>query len=211
MPGKSFVAILIIIIITFAAIQLIIHYRAPVGIEVALSKLPMARGEWVGKPEELPQSIVELLSPDDIFAASFINQNGNRVQLFVDYYSPQNTVGSIHSPRNCLPGSGWLIEGSEPRSIEISGHTIRAVRFHLILGQARQVMDFWYITRMGETADDFRLKFNTMISSLVLRPTDKAFVRFVTPNDPSSLAALDEFEQLYIHEIYSCLPFGERR
>ena len=136
-----------------------------------------------------------------------MNRNGDRVQLFVDYYSPENTVGSIHSPRNCLPGSGWVIMGSAPKAIEYNGRSMGPARFSPALGQARQVMDFWYITRMGETASDYRLKFYTMVSSLILRPTDKAFVRFVALDDPRSVAAMEAFERQFIHEIYACLPF----
>ena len=157
--------------------------------------------------EKIPEPIVEMLSPDEILSASFTNSSGNKVQLFVDYYAPENSVGSIHSPRNCLPGSGWVIAGSEPNTIEFGGRQIDAVRFYLALGSSRQVMDFWYITRFGETANDFRLKFNTMVSSLVLRPTDKAFVRFVTDDDSRSVAAMEEFEGLFIGEVYKGLPF----
>jgi hypothetical protein len=68
-------------------------------------------------------------------------------------------------------------------------------------------MDFWYITRFGETASDYVLKLNTMISSLMLRPTDKAFVRFVAADNPESIAAMERFERLFITEIYDHLPF----
>jgi len=68
-------------------------------------------------------------------------------------------------------------------------------------------MDFWYITRYGETANDYKLKFYTMISSLTLRPTDKAFVRFVANGDSLSIAAMEEFEAVIIGDIYGHLPF----
>jgi EpsI family protein len=207
MEKKTLVIFLGLIAATFAAAQIIVHYRAPAGLNSDFRRLPLTKGEWVGRLEELPKPIIELLSPDEIFAASYINRNGSRVQLFVDYYSPENTIGSIHSPRNCLPGSGWVITGSVPKVIEYEGRAIGAVRFYLSLGQARQVMDFWYITRMGETASDYMLKFYTMVGSLILRPTDKAFVRFVTLDDPPSVAAMEAFERQFIQEIYGCLPF----
>jgi hypothetical protein len=46
-----------------------------------------------------------------------------------------------------------------------------------------------------------------MVSSLMLRPTDKAFVRFVAADSPQSIAAMERFERLFIAEIYSHLPF----
>jgi EpsI family protein len=207
MEKKAFIAFLVLILATFVAIQFVAHYRAPVGLKADFQKLPLTKDQWVGRPEELPQPIVEMLSPDEIFAGSFSNPEGIRVQLFVDYYSPENTVGAIHSPRNCLPGSGWAISGMTSKPIDYGGRKISAVRFYLKREQSHQVMDFWYVTRLGETASDYRLKFDTMISSLILRPTDKAFVRFVTNDEARSIAAMEDFEKIYIGEIYGSLPF----
>jgi EpsI family protein len=207
MAKKAFIGILSIIGATFLATTLVSHCRAPMGLRADFDRIPLGKGEWVGSREEVPQPIVEMLSPDAILSASFVSKKGDKVHLFVDYYSPQNTVGAIHSPRNCLPGSGWIIAGSGPRLLEFSGRKIHAGRFKLTLGKANQIMDFWYITRFGETASDYRLKFNTMISSLVLKPTDKAFVRFVASDDPGSIAAMEEFEKLFTDEIYKALPF----
>ncbi len=207
MEKKTFIIFLVLILATFAAIQTVTHYRAPVGLRADFQKLPLTKDQWIGQPEELPQPIVEMLSPDEIFAASFRNPEGAQVQVFVDYYSPENTVGAIHSPRNCLPGSGWIISGMTPQVIEFGNRKINAVRFYLNRDRSHQVMDFWYVTRMGETASDYRLKINTMVSSLILRPTDKAFVRFVTADEAGSVGAMEDFEKLFIGDIYRSLPF----
>jgi EpsI family protein len=207
MEKKSFIAILTILVFTFTACTVIKYYRAPVRKMVTIKDLPLAKDGWVGKPDYVSPDTREMLSADGLFSASYISPSGSSVQLFVDYFSPENIAGAIHSPRNCLPGSGWVIVGSVPRIIDAGERRISASRFSLELGGSRDVMDFWYITRYGETASDYRLKFNTMISSLTLRPTDKAFVRFVTSDDSQSIAALDKFERLYIDEIYRRLPF----
>jgi len=207
MGKKSFAAILAVLLITFLATGLLRYYRAPVQRSVTLDRIPLSISEWLGVPDEVPRPVLDLLRPDQLFSATFGNDSGTRVHLFIDYYSPRNTTGAIHSPRNCLPGSGWVISGSAPRTIALNGRSISANRFLLTLGESRQVMDFWYITRYGETANDYVLKLNTMISSLTLKPTDKAFVRFVTADDTKSIAAMEEFEKLIISEIYRNLPF----
>ncbi len=207
MEKKSFIAILTILLITFLVCTVIKYYRAPVGRVVTIERLPLSVGGWLGKPDDVSPDTRELLSPDALFSAAYMSPSGSKVQLFIDYYSPENSTGAIHSPRNCLPGSGWVIVGTSPRIIEAGKKRISASRMSLALGESRDVMDFWYITRYGETASDYRLKFNTMVSSLTLRPTDKAFVRFVARDNPESVAALEDFERLFIDEIYKRLPF----
>jgi hypothetical protein len=95
----------------------------------------------------------------------------------------------------------------EPREININGRIIKANRFHLRLGETKQVMDFWYITRHGETANDYKFKIYTMLSSLTLQPTDVAFIRFVAYDTPSGKQALDDFEQTFVPVIYGYLPY----
>ena len=68
-------------------------------------------------------------------------------------------------------------------------------------------MDFWYVTRRGETANDYQFKLYTMISSLTLQPTDVAFIRFAAYDTPAGLQALDDFEQTFVPLIYSYLPY----
>ena len=69
-------------------------------------------------------------------------------------------------------------------------------------------MDFWYVTNYGETANDYVFKWYETLSSITFRPKDVAFIRIITNDDPRSLAALARFEQLFIRQIYSHLPFS---
>ena len=84
---------------------------------------------------------------------------------------------------------------------------IPASRLYVKYGQALRVVDYWYITSHGETANDYTLKFYTMVSALQFKPTDVAFVRFVSPADSTSLAQLDQFEQEMSQQVYTLLPF----
>jgi EpsI family protein len=207
MGKKQFIVLLILVCLTSAFALTVKYYRADVSVGRVLANIPLAEGQWIGGRDDVPEYVIEVLDPDDIFSAYYTNGTGQRVHLFIDYFSPDNRSGGIHSPRNCLPGSGWMIEGNEEITIVAAGRKIPAARFYLSLGKSRQVMDFWYVTRYGETANDYRLKFNTMVSSLTLQPTDKAFIRFVTANDPASIAAMEEFIRLISDDIYRNLPF----
>ena len=111
---------------------------------------------------------------------------------------------------NCLPASGWVVEGSALRTIDLGTRTLPAKRLMLRYKQVGHVMDFWYVTPWGETSNDYRLKFNEMLTSLTLRSRHLTFVRFVAKDSPECLAALDRFEKTFLPEIYSRLPLSLR-
>lgn len=207
MSRKAFIVMLSIITVTFSFNTMIKYYRPQDSVDMSFDHFPLLKGEWIGEKDSLAPAVVALLNPDQIFSATYTNRDEIKIQLFFDYFSSKNIKGAVHSPRNCLPGSGWIITSSSKKNIEFGIRVIAANRFYLRLKDSKQVMDYWYITRYGETANDYVLKAYTMISSLTFRPTDVAFIRFVVNQDPESLEALEEFEKAFINEIYESLPF----
>lgn len=206
MGKKTFILMLVLVVATGTFVILITNYQ-PAAMESAhLESLPLEFDGWAGVQETIPGYVIDQLNPAGIFAANYSNRDGTRINLLVDYFSG-NDPGGPHSPRNCMPGAGWVIEDSFDRPLNFDGRTIPAVRFVLRLGESRRVMDFWYVTKHGETANDYAFKFYVMLSSLSLQPTDIAFIRFFAPADSISLAALDRFEEASLPLIYERLPF----
>lgn len=207
MAKKTFLAFLSILVITFLFCSAIRYYKPRTSSRTEFENFPMEKGGWVGEKDYLIPAVAEMLNPTEIFSATFTNPEGIEIHLFFDYFSRQDSWGGPHSPRNCLPGSGWAILDTEEREIVVDGRTIKIGRFYMRLGESEKVMDFWYVTRYGETANDFMFKLYTMISSLTFRPNDIAFIRIVGSDDPKSLLALDEFEKVFVYEIYDYLHF----
>jgi hypothetical protein len=89
-----------------------------------LGSLPVELGQWKLQGEQpLEPVVLEYLKPDSYVLRDYGNQAGNSsINLFVAYFkSLQNSYGP-HSPRVCLPGSGWLIRSSRIRPLPVPGH-----------------------------------------------------------------------------------------
>lgn len=207
MDRKSFFIMLSILGVTLAFCQAIRRYRPAPSATVDFTTFPMQLEDWIGRPDNVPDYVIDLLQPEQMFSATYTNSEGVRVQLFFDYFTSEGGSAGPHSPRNCLPGAGWQIRSVEENEIILSDRTVVAGRFDLGMENAGQVMDFWYITQYGETANDYVFKFYSMLSSLTFRPGDVGFVRLLADPTPEGLAGLEEFEQLFISHIYQHLPF----
>lgn len=207
MDKKSFYISLIVITITFVLTLMIKFYRPATAGDVNFDSFPLTIGDWQGTKEVVDPQVLELLNPQAIISANYTNNEGITVHLLFDFFSSEATFGGPHSPRNCLPGSGWIIEETLTNDIEIRNRIIPAGRFQLQLNNSGKVMDFWYITHYGETANDYMFKIYMLVSALTFKPRDIAFIRFVAQDDPKSLVALEEFQSLVLKEIYGHLPF----
>ncbi len=207
MDKKSFYISIVVISITFIMTLFIKFYRPASAGDVNFDSFPLEIGDWKGTKEEVDPEVLEILNPQAIISATYINSDGISVHLLFDFFSSDATFGGPHSPRNCLPGSGWIITETVSNDIKNANSVIPAGRFQLQLNKSTKVMDFWYITHYGETANDYIFKLYELMSALTFKPRDIAFVRFVSKDDPKSLKALEEFQTLILKEIYEHLPF----
>src|SRR6266542_221866 len=81
----------------------------PVNLAHPLTSLPAQMGAWQ-KVSETPveQSVLDVLRADDTLSRGYVSPELRRgVNLFVAYFRSQTTGVAPHSPKNCLPGSGW--------------------------------------------------------------------------------------------------------
>lgn len=208
MGRKSFLIMLSLLVVTLAFCQAIRQFRPAPTATVDFSTFPMQLDDWIGRRDEVPDYVIDLLQPEQIFSATYTNSDGIRVQLFFDYFTSEGSSAGPHSPRNCLPGAGWQITSVEDNEIILSDRIVPAGRFELRMEKTGKVMDFWYITQHGETANDYVFKFYSMLSSLTFRSGDVGFVRLLADRTPEGLAALEEFEQLFVSHVYRHLPFN---
>jgi|GEM_PF-1845469 len=207
MGTKTFVLIFVLLVVTFTA-TMAVRYLQPVSTaEVSFDSFPLEKEGWTGFREAVPGYVMDLLQPKEIFSGTYISDSGVRIHLLFDFFASGSSFGGPHSPRNCLPGSGWVISGTEPREFDGGNRAIQTGRLSLQYGEESHLMDFWYVTEYGETANDYAFKFFSMLSSLTFKPRDVAFVRFVAPDTEEGRAAMDEFQSLFVPEIYAVMPF----
>ncbi|MBW1750731.1 MAG: VPLPA-CTERM-specific exosortase XrtD, partial [Deltaproteobacteria bacterium] len=72
-------------------------------------EFPLEIGEWKGQIGSLDSITLDALKLDDYVIGDYRNSGGNVINFYVAYYGSQRSGASVHSPRSCLPGGGWLI------------------------------------------------------------------------------------------------------
>lgn len=70
------------------------------------------------------------------------------VTLFVAYYASQRSGHTIHSPLNCLPGTGWEWVERKQRRIDVApGQTIELNGNVARRASQQDLVDYWYQSR----------------------------------------------------------------
>lgn len=148
-----------------------------------LSRLPEKLGEWRQKGEEtrFEQQTEAVLRTTDYTMRDYVLPSGRTANLYVGYYASQRTGATYHSPQNCLPGAGWVLQ--EPEIIEINtahGKSFAANRFLIVNGNYRAILVYWYQGRGRVVASEYTDKVYTVLDSVLRRRSDGAMVRVMT-------------------------------
>src|SRR5271170_3391498 len=70
---------------------------------------------------QLDKETLDVLNADDILSRVYQNSAGRYANLFVAYFQTQRNGKAPHSPKNCLPGSGFYALENTTIEIPISG------------------------------------------------------------------------------------------
>ena len=106
---------------------------------------------------------------------------GRAVGLYVGYYGSQQQGDSIHSPLNCLPGSGWEPVSKGALTVTAGGRPITVNRYVIRKGVDRVLVLYWYQSHGRVVADEYASRAYMVWDAMRTHRTDAALVRVIVP------------------------------
>lgn len=149
----------------------------------SLSMFPEAFGDWrLYQEGVVEKENAEVLRADDLLNRTYAGPGGY-ANLFVAFFKTQRAGQAPHSPKNCLPGSGWVPEIADTTSIEVAGGLppITVNRYVVQKGQSKSVVLYWYQSRDRVVASEYEAKFYVVADAIRYNRTDTSLVRIVVP------------------------------
>ena len=179
-----------------------------------LVEFPNTFAGWrIVKDLPLEPEIQDVLKADDTLNRIYSNPAvGMEANLFVAFFRTQRTGQSPHSPKNCLPGSGWEPIQTGLVTIPVAGRAepLVANRFVTAHGDERDVTIYWYQSHTRIIASEYKAKFWLVADSIRYRRSDTALVRIIVPvenNDPDAATAVGvRFAQALFPDLTRQLP-----
>jgi EpsI family protein len=175
---------------------------------------PAQFGDWKLATEGVvEQETLEVLRADDVMTRVYAESGtGRAASLFVAYFKTQRTGQAPHSPKNCLPGSGWAPSTSDVIPIAVRGQEapLRVNRYIVQRGEEKSVVLYWYQTPKRVIASEYDAKFYLVLDSIRYHRSDTALVRVVTPvvngNEDAATKTAIRFVQSFFTPLRQYLP-----
>jgi EpsI family protein len=158
-----------------------------------LQSFPSELGEWTSIDEPISKSVLDVLGPGDFLSRNYRKPGAPVINLFVAYFASQRSGDTIHSPKHCLPGSGWQpLDSGRIRIALTDGRSLPVALYVVAKGSERQLVLYWFQSHGKMTASEYSAKLQLMTDAIRINRTDGALVRVVTPVLPQETEAQSE-------------------
>ncbi len=210
-PKTPLVNSTVLILTAVFAVQTMAYFSFTKSEKVAagrpLVQLPQTLGSWEKTQEGVVDAETQaVLKADDTLNRSYGSSAlGIGANLFVAAFRSQRTGSAPHSPKNCLPGSGWTPVVNDHIMVSLPGRSepIEVNRYIIQRGDTKSLVLYWYQSRDRAVASEYKAKLYTMLDAVRDNRTDTALVRVVIglgsndSNDKAQAAAEDFIRAFY--------------
>lgn len=190
MAGNSFLLnrqalIVTCLLVVACAVFYGLPKERPVDLLFPLAQLPASLNGWTMVSETpTEKEVLDVLKADDTLSRVYVRgatQDG--VNLFIAYFRSQATGVSPHSPKNCLPGSGWAVSKSDTLEIPVPdlAAPIRVNRYIVSKGDTKSLVLYWYQSHSRAVATEYAAKVYLVLDAIRYRRSDTSIVRVTTP------------------------------
>lgn len=160
--------------------------RRPEELYQPLESIPMEIGDWTGRAgDRLTKGEEDVLRATSYIKRDYYREDGASADLFVAFYSMQQAGEAMHSPKHCLPGSGWEIWKYAQSSIPFEGNAAEINRYYIQKGQSRLLVLYWYQSYERVVASEYYAKICLVWDSVMKQRTSGSIVRVTVEDTPA--------------------------
>jgi EpsI family protein len=153
----------------------------------------------------IEKEVQEVLKADDTLNRVYANSSGTGYAfLFIAYFKTQRYGQAPHSPKNCLPGSGWEPVETGRQTLDVPGWSAPIVtnRYVVEHGDEKSVVLYWYQTHNRIIASEYWAKFWLVVDSVRYRRSDTSLVKIVVPVRDNNIGAATDAGVQFIQALF---------
>jgi EpsI family protein len=189
-----------------------LHYREGPERQAArrsLSDFPIELAGWTATDQPIDAETLRVLGAGDLLSRVYFNdESADPISLFIGYFPTQRTGTTIHSPKNCLPASGWAFESSSTVLLEdVAGKTHRIGEYVIANEDNRQFVIYWYQAHGRSVSNEYMARIYLVSDAIRVNRTDGALVRVITPiRSSGQLSEAKLRAEAFVRELFPTLP-----
>ncbi len=150
-----------------------------------LGQFPAPIAGWTLEREyPIEKEVQDVLRADDTLNRVYVNPGRTAsASLFIAFFKTQRYGQAPHSPKNCLPGSGWepTDDSKVPVAVDGRAEPIVVNKYVISRGDQKSLVLYWYQSHSRVIAGEVSAKLWLVADAIRTRRSDTALVRVIVP------------------------------
>jgi len=160
--------------------------RVPEPLVRPLQEISRTIDGWSAVDEhKLDARVLKSLTPTDYVSRTYRKEHAE-LDLFIAFYAQQRAGESMHSPKHCLPGSGWEIWMQDSSQVPITGGRVEINKYSIQNAGTRMLMFYWYQSKNRVVANEYIGKVLLARDTLLTGLTSGSIVRIIVLDRPGA-------------------------
>jgi EpsI family protein len=197
---------MLVILLFLTGVFIRTHEETIVPVNKPLTELPYSLQNWTMLREtSFDERILKVLRPTDYLYRHYIGPDDQVLGLYIGYHGGGKDAGPIHSPKHCLPGSGFLHIFSQRRDVLIDDDQKINLVFSAYQSEhSKELFIYWYQIGLRTISNEYSLKIHEILNSLFNNRKESTFIRISIPfeHDPQKA---EDIGMDFIRQIYPLL------
>lgn len=152
------------------------QHRMPLALP--LDSIPATLAGRVGTSTAIPEDQQKAAGMSAYLFRHF-GDGGEAFTVYVGYYDQQTQGKTIHSPKNCLPGSGWEELQQATTVIATAAGPATVNRYLLQNKEQRALVYYWYQGRGRVASNEYAVKWQLLRDAALRGRSEESLVRIV--------------------------------
>lgn len=159
-------------------LTLAVNRQVRTPLALPLDSIPLMLAERAGQVGSISQDQVRAAGVSSYIFRWYAADTA-QFDIYVGYYDQQTQGKTIHSPKNCLPGSGWEALNQSTLTLQTTVGPETVNRYLLQNKEQRALVFYWYQGRGRVESNEYRVKWELLRDSALRGRSEEALVRIV--------------------------------
>lgn len=179
---SSMIVSLLLLVLVLPISQSILNRQNEIPERTSFTQFPLLYKEWKGMEFPLENNVLEVLKLTDYITAHYRKtEEDPYVGFYAAWYETQSKGASIHSPKSCLPGGGWVVQSHVQKVLSLENDVnINVNQIVMQMGDVQQLVYYWFDGRGRDVTNEYLNKWYVFWDALAKNRTDGALVRLIT-------------------------------
>ena len=178
--------------------------RIPSPLAVPLDRIAPDLAGWTAlQDQKLPKGTLHALDATSYLSRPY-RKGSTELDLFIAFYAQQRAGESMHSPKHCLPGSGWEIWQHGSALVSTGGKQYEVNKYSIQNNGKRLLMFYWYQSKSRIIASEYLGKIMLARDTIMTGLTAGSIVRITLPDTPGASEEGIAFAERLIPQVQRC-------